>query len=414
MAKSKVIVSTTSELVQATENPGIQIIAVRGSLAEAPSIRLLPGVTLCADGESARISFSVGAEGVELTTDNTVLQLHLEASPERRVIFNDTTLNTLGRVSLAEITASGQVQLLARDEVVGGHVEVAGLDIVAADARSRPERPHGFGVDVEQGAFTLWNMQPDKGVVISADLSGLSAGRPGAPVFGSGIFVSGHGEGGRLSVSRLETGAIYSDGLIEPGTADLITGGVFVVYGAFVDVVRNLGPVTTYGVNDMVLDNWGHVDRWIAEDKITSHGPSSIGFVNFGTVHELKVSALIETFGTGSRGYNVLAGTVEVSEFDRIVTHGDAAMGILINRPIGRIVVQRGIETYGGIGETLVEGVIVELPAIALSFWAEGLAQEIEVCNGVKTNTAGIEPIEVQGAIETLRITGGLRAAPSP
>jgi len=55
----------------------------------------------------------------------------------------------------------------------------------------------------------------------------------------------------------------------------------------------------TYGVNDMVLDNWGVVDRWIAEAKITSHGPSGIGFVNFRIVHELKVNAPIETFGPG-------------------------------------------------------------------------------------------------------------------
>ncbi len=27
----------------------------------------------------------------------------------------------------------------------------------------------------------------------------------------------------------------------------------------------NAGPVTTYGQNDMVLDNWGRVERWTAE-----------------------------------------------------------------------------------------------------------------------------------------------------
>ena len=70
--------------------------------------------------------------------------------------------------------------------------------------------------------------------------------------------MSGAGfKGGRLVVGLLETGAVYSDGKIAPGTPDVITGGVFTVYGAVVDLVRNLGPVVTYGVNDMVLDNWG-------------------------------------------------------------------------------------------------------------------------------------------------------------
>jgi hypothetical protein len=85
-------------------------------------------------------------------------------------------------------------------------------------------------------------------------------------VRGSGIFVSGAGDtGGRLIVSQLKTGAVYSDGGIAPGTPDRITGGVFVVSGAFVDRVVNHGPVMTYGANDMVLDNWGTVGRWTAE-----------------------------------------------------------------------------------------------------------------------------------------------------
>jgi hypothetical protein len=33
---------------------------------------------------------------------------------------------------------------------------------------------------VVQGAFTLWNLQPDNDVAMSADLVGISAGRSGA------------------------------------------------------------------------------------------------------------------------------------------------------------------------------------------------------------------------------------------
>jgi hypothetical protein len=63
-------------------------------------------------------------------------------------------------------------------------------------------------------------------VTITADLTGLSAGRTGAPVRGSGLFVSGGGDGaGRMDVSRLVTGAVFSDGGIAPGTPDRITGG---------------------------------------------------------------------------------------------------------------------------------------------------------------------------------------------
>jgi hypothetical protein len=154
----------------------------------------------------------------------------------------------------------------------------------------------------------------------------------------------------------------------------------------------------------------GVVDRWTAEEKITSYGPSGIGFVNFGVVHELKVNKPIETFGKGARGFNVYTGTVNLAEFDRVVTHADGAVGIQISQPVGRIVVHRGIETFGGTGESLVKGVVMTLSAIALSVKPGGSAREIEIAGGVKTNGAGVAPIEQHGAIDALRISGGFAA----
>jgi hypothetical protein len=212
-------------------------------------------------------------------------------------------------------------------------------------------------------------------------------------------------------VRRLETEAVYSDGGIVPGTADQITGGVFTVYGAHVDVVRNRGPVVTYGVNDMVLDNWGVVDRWTAEAKITSHGPSGIGFVNFGIVRELRVNAPIETFGQGARGFNVYTGTVDLAEFDRVTTHGDGSVGIQISQPIGKLVVRRGIETFGGTGPSLVKGVVITLSAIGFSIKPGGSAREIEISGGIRTNGSGVAPIEQHGSVETFQVSGGFVAA---
>jgi hypothetical protein len=161
----------------------------------------------------------------------------------------------------------------------------------------------------------------------------------------------------------------------------------------------------------MVLDNWGVVDLWIAEEKITSHGPSGIGFVNFGTVHDLRVTAPIETFGQGARGFNVYTGTVDVADFDRVVTHADGAVGVQISQPIGRLVVRRGIETFGGTGQSLVKGVVMTLPAIGLSIKPGGSAREIEIAGGIKTNGAGVAPLENHGAIGTLHVAGGLVAS---
>ncbi len=52
-----------------------------------------------------------------------------------RAIFNDTSVARLGTIRLIGITTVGQVQLLARDTVRSGHVEVDGLDIMAATLR---------------------------------------------------------------------------------------------------------------------------------------------------------------------------------------------------------------------------------------------------------------------------------------
>jgi len=411
MHAAETSVATSDALVAAAKGKDIRSIKVSGHLKDVPSVRLSPGQSL-SGGAGATISFADGADGIQLSSDNRIEGLALNTAPDRRAIYNDTGVASLGRIELRDLTTTGRVQILARDKVRSGHVGVEGLDIVAADARAETERPHGYGVYVLHGAFTLWNMQPDDDVTLTADLVGLSAGRDGAPVRGSGIFVSGAGDtGGRLNVGRLETDAVYSDGGIAPGTPDQITGGVFTVYGARVKVVRNRGPVTTYGVNDMVLDNWGTVDLWIAEDKITSRGPSGIGFVNFGIVHDLRVEAPIETFGQGARGFNVYTGTVDVADFDRVVTHADGAVGIQISQPIGRLVVRRGIETFGGTGQSLVKGVVMTLSAIALSIKPGGTAREIDVAGGIRTNGKGVAPIENHGTVETLRVTGGFVAA---
>lgn len=128
---------------------------------------------------------------------------------------------------------------------------------------------------------------------LTAELLDISAGAEGAPVRGSGVFVGGHGDwtgkadGGTISVTVLRTGEIHTDGSIASGTPDLISGGVFVICGASVERVESTGAVTTHGQNDMVLDNWGSVDAWTASAQVTSHGPSRIGFVNFGDITTL-------------------------------------------------------------------------------------------------------------------------------
>jgi hypothetical protein len=389
VASGKVdVVNSVQELVDATGNPAVKTIAVATDLSEIPGIRLAPGVGLRSQTNfRAALRFAEGTDGICLSSDNVVADLDLFASNDRCAIWNDESVSSFGALALRRLKTTGRVRILARGNVLSGHLVVEELDIASADARAEKDRPHEYGVDVLQGAFTLWNMQTDEKIVITADLIDLSAGRFGAPVLGSGIFVSGSGEtGGRLEVQHLRTKAVYSDGRIEPGTPGQISGGVFVVHGARVDLVENTGAVTTYGPNDMALDNWGVVDRWISKDKVTTFGPSGVGFVNFGTIGKLQTEAPIETFGQGARGFNVYTGTVRSGDFDRIVTHADGAVGVQISQPVGTLVFRRGIETFGAVGDSLVKGVVMKLAATALSIRPGGSAESIHIQGGLRAH----------------------------
>jgi hypothetical protein len=223
------VISSANDLVEAARDESVSEIVVKGDLFELPSIRLRPGQTLRGADEQPRLAFVAGIDGLQVSSDNRVQNLHVQVSPDRRAIFNDTDVENPGRIELRNVTTIGRVQLLGRGKVGGGHIEVDGLDILSADARGETDRPHGYGVYVLQGAFTLWNMQPEDEIVMGAELTNISVGRSGAPVLGSGVFVSGAGDkGGRLTVRRLEANGVYSDGKIPAGTPDQITGGVFI------------------------------------------------------------------------------------------------------------------------------------------------------------------------------------------
>jgi hypothetical protein len=412
-------VSTEDELIAAAAEPAERIV-VRGTITLRQSVQLVPGQQLVGDGADAGLVFAADMDGVRIGRDNEMVGLRIQVRPDRRAVFNDTTVDHLGLIRLAAITATGQVQILARDNVRAGHVVVEGLDIVAADVRDRADRPALLGVGALQGAFTLWNQQPDGEVVVTAELRDISAGRVGAPVRGSGVFVAGANSdstGGRLDVSVLQTGPVCTDGGIAEGSHDLISGGVFVIYGAHVRQVINNGPVTTYGVNDMVLDNWGVVDDWIASAPLTSYGPSGVGFVNFGTLTTLRIQAPVETHGVGARGFNVyrldgFAGpTAETVEFDQITTHADAAIGIQIGQPIGQLIVRNGIRTEGSAGDSLVRGVITRLSAHTLSIQPGGRVETVHVGGGLDSAGAGVAAVDVRGEIGTMQVVGGIHAA---
>jgi hypothetical protein len=403
------VVTTAADLLAATQSPATDI-EVRGTLTGMPMITLQPGVRL----HGGTLIF--GARGLRLTRDNELDGVTIMTADHEVAILNDTSMEDLGTLTLRDVRTAGQVLLRAQDAIRSGHVKVERLTVERADLRGRLRRPHGFNVDAMQGAFTLWNRQDDPGVTITAELLDIAAGSAEAPVRGSGVFVGGHGnlrgipDGGTVKVSVLRTGEIHTDGGIRAGTPDLISGGVFVLPGAIVDQVLNAGPVTTYGPNDMVLDNWGEVRLWTATAPVTSHGPSGIGFVNFAPIDRLDVQAPIQTFGAGARGFNLYDGSLRHASFKSIATHADGAIGVQVSKPLPILEIAGDLTTEGGQGLSLVKGVQVQLKAMALSVKSDGKIGSLHI--GGKIQTAGDDVVsaEIAGEVDQIKVDGGIHA----
>ena len=390
---------------------GATNIEINGTASGLPSLTLPPGVSL----RGGTLEFK--AKGLRLTSDNDISNLRVVTSEHETAIYNDTSVADLGTLTLSNVTTVGQVYLVAEDRVRAGRIVADSVTVESADVRGRFDRPHGFGVDAMQGAFTVWNRQADATVTITAHLTNISAGSDDSPVRGSGVFVGGHGnregqgDGGVLKVELLTTGTIVTDGGIASSTPDLISGGVFTISGSEVQEVVNLGPVTTLGQNDMVLDNWGKVASWVAKAPITSRGPSGIGFVNFGDLGVLEVDAPIETFGLGARGFNVYDGSLQSATFESIATYGDGSVGIQVSRSLPNLEVRGNLSTTGGTGESLVKGELVELAAVALSVKHGGVIGNAHFSGDISTAGDKVITIEIDGEFGTLVVDGTVRAS---
>ncbi|GLH95293.1 hypothetical protein Pa4123_05650 [Phytohabitans aurantiacus] len=397
-------------MAAAVADPDSEVVRVLADIEDAGPVLLRPGQRLV--GEGTQIVFRPGCDGVRLVRDNEVRGLRLRAAPERRAVYNATTEADLGVLALTDLRVVGQVQIVAEGATTTGQVSIRELDLEAADTLERT-LIDGYGVvSVRQGALTVWNRQPSDGSVLTARIEGVRVGRESAPVRGAGIVVSGAGDpsgrmvpqpvpAGRVRLSMLDADEVFADGGVEVGTADLIAGGVLVLFGVEAELVRLRAAVITYGVNDMVVDNWGDVERWQCA-ALTSHGASAVGVVNFGVIGELTVAEPITTYGTGARGLNVYLGHIGTADLHSVDTHGDAAVGIQISQPVRRLVVREGVRTRGGSGPSLVRGEIVELSATALSVLEGGDIDELRLGGGL--DAAKASALQVRGRIGNMMV----------
>src|SRR5262249_46089421 len=135
-------VQSVDDLVAATTDTDIWQIIVGANLAGVPSISLMPGQLLRSDAERRRtLTFHDHMDGLQLSSDNAVMALHLLVAPDKRAIWNAWAVRDLGRIRLQSLHTVGRVQIVARESLRRSHVAVDSLDIVSADARGEQERP---------------------------------------------------------------------------------------------------------------------------------------------------------------------------------------------------------------------------------------------------------------------------------
>ncbi len=392
----------------------VETIELVNSISLLNTLKLDKGQKLVANKEHIFLSF-INGDGIALSGDNEISNINIQTSPARRAIYIESSQEDLGTIKLNNLVITGVVQLLTRADNLHLNVIAKNIDIVSADARAFAERPMKYGVNVYQGAFTVYNFNPAKDSKINVVAENISVGRENAPVMGTGIFISGFNDNaGEVVVDKLTTGNVYSNGMIPTGQANLITGGIFIVHGAYAKEIVSNGNVMTYGTNDMVLDNWGKIGKWTVKENVISYGSSGIGFVNFGDVDDFRLEKSIITYGIGARGFNQYDGTIKNAYFENIKTMGDGSIGIQIGKPVGNITIGTEISTQGSVGETLVKGEIKVLHADAISVLEGGEIAKLEVLGNIKTSGEDVVNYHINGGKVKNFILKGKNIADKP
>lgn len=409
MTQQPVIVTDSQSLQQATEQKAAHI-QVQGKITGLSSLKLPAGTRL--QGTSgAELHFKEGQPGLMLSADHQVSDLRVVTDETQIAVGLSDDAEDLGTLDIGNVRTVGRFHLEGT-QAKAGHLKLRQIHVERADARLAAHRPAGFGVEVLLGGFSVYNASKDSGSRWTLDAEAITGGSQDRPLRGSGVFVFGGWfipvdadlstapaptqEGGSIELVRLNTGEVHSDGGIPKGISNLITGGVFVGSGVHAQSVVNEGPVSTYGPNDMVLDNWGHVDEWVARAQVTCHGPSGIGFVNFGDLDTLRVQAPLQTHGIGARGFNLYDGSLQKAEFESITTFGDGGIGMQLSKPFGSITVMGDIRTKGGEGESLVRGKVTTLKAYALSLKEGAKGEALTVQGQAVAESADIPNLDFE------------------
>jgi hypothetical protein len=374
---------------------GAPIIRVSGRLEGLPSFTLQPGQVVEGDGDAAVLAFA--EDGIVLGGNNTITGLAILCLPYRFAIRIDST-SASGRIALADLRCEGVVHLVFTAVNGNTSLHLRNLVVSDADASACLPRPFGNGVEVQQGALTIWN-RSETDTTITVNARGLRIGDTEKPVRGTGLFVAGQGEAGRgkVALERFETGNVHSDSGLPEGTTQTVSGGIFFLFGVEGDEVSTIGDVSTRGANAVPIDTWARLGLWTVDGNARSFGSSAVGFVNAGELGACDITGTLETFGDGARACCIYGLTGSFAA-DTIRTHGRAATGVQVVNRLERLRVGSGIFTRGDAGEGLVKGRMVAGPSHGVEVEAGGHLGELDSARIEVTGRDAV-PVLVEGTL---------------
>lgn len=141
----------------ALSQAGPRTLELRTSVACPYSITLPPGFVLTGKDKDTCILMFGNGDGIGLTADNCVANLTIAATPAARAIYTQTGFADMGKIALENLSVTGQVSIVTRSETDKLNLVVDKVHIAACDARRYSEQPQKYGVNVYQGALTVYN-----------------------------------------------------------------------------------------------------------------------------------------------------------------------------------------------------------------------------------------------------------------
>lgn len=405
------IISTADQLIEATKDKTARYLIIRNDITDLPSLKLQPFQSISGEFDGKKITFSKDAEGFCLTKGNELKNLRIETTPDKRAVFQDPDVESLGIHLLTRITVVGQISFIISSNIKKGKIDAAFVHVEEASTFHLTDRPNKFSVDMVQGAMTIWNKSESNDISIDVDITHFSCGSETRPIAGSGLLICGFDDHqGSVNSTHISTGHIYTRGEIGRGVANLVCAGVAIGYQVQIHNINNYGRITCYGGNEMGIYNWGNVAKWEVTDRIETHGDNGCGIINAGEINKLTLSHSIETFGVGARGFYMFSGKLKDLQIEQVLTHGDAASALQFNMFIDRLSVSKNLITFGNAIQVKFADSIVKVAADGICIKYGGTLRVLKVSGEITTHGNDNHCIYSEGSIEKAFIAGNVTA----